>query len=391
MLRQIVLFLSLILILASCSGSPSVELPEEVASLENLTVIYTSIEEVPELKMERLAGFGDTDEVIIGRMGSVAVDDAGRVYIADGNRQVIHVYEPDGSHLIEIGGDGDGPGEFRRISSVQPHGDFLHVMDGSSLRISRFHMDDYRFADDVAVPYESNSNDGYIQYPSTFSVLGPDEYLIHYGVGYTSGEDSGEKPQISGRVLNRLDGTLSEGRVYEFPANETLIKREGTSMYMMSTQYKRGSHVAVDGDNMIIHGWTHDLLFKMYDRDGTYQKALYVPYKNPMLSRNEVLAEYADRDEPWRGMVRNDNMPETWPAFSSMLADDEGRIWASLFTDDKEMYTWVVLDPAEGELAGTMVRAREWSVADIRGGYLYARETDEATGLVEVVKYRFDL
>lgn len=389
MIRLSTFLTALALFLASCSGAPDVEIPEEVASLENVTVVTDSFEDVPELNPERVARFGDTDEVIIGQMGNVAVDDAGRVYIADRNRQVIHVYDSAGSHISEIGGEGDGPGEFRRISSIQPHGDYLYVMDGSSLRISRFRMDDYRFADDVVVPYEGNAEGGYIQYPSGFSVLGPDRYMIHFGVGYASGDDSGVKPRITGRILTRTDGEFEEGRVYDFPANDALVRREGTSLYVMSTDYKRKSQVVVNESNTIIHGWSDDLLFKMHDTDGSYRQALYMPYEKPQLSRNEVLSEYSDREEPWISMIRNDDMPETWPAFSSMLADDEGRIWASLFTDDKETYIWVVLD-LTGELAATLIRPREWSITAVKGGQIYARETDEETGLVEVVKYDFD-
>ena len=390
MTRLYSMFMALALLLASCSGTPDVEIPEEVAALENLTVINASIENAPELNIERTAHYGDTDEVIIGRMGRVAVDDAGRVYIADGNRLVIHVYDPDGLHLTEIGGEGNGPGEFRQISSVQPHGDFLHVMDGSSLRISRFSLDDYQFTDDVVVPYEMNAEGGYIQYPATFSVLGPDSYMIHFGVGYSSGGDSAEKPKISGRVLNRKEGTFEEGAVYSFPANEALVRRGEGSVHIMSTDYNRFSRVVMDEeDTELVYGWTDELLFKYYDTDGTYQKAVYIPYENSSLSRTEVLNQYSDREEPWISMVRNDEMPETWPAFREMLTDDEGRIWVSLFTEDPETYTWVMIDPDTEEVAGSITRPREWSVIDVRNGYLYARETDEETGLVEVVKYGF--
>jgi hypothetical protein len=392
MIRLNYSFIALALFLASCSGTPDIEIPEEVASLENLTIINASIEEVTEINLERSARFGDTDEVIIGRMGSVAVDDAGRVYIADGNRLVIHVYEPGGSHLTEIGGEGDGPGEFRRISSVQPHGDFLHLMDGSSLRISRFDMDDYRFVDDVAVPYEGNAEGGYIQYPGTFSVLGPDSYMIHFGVGYSSGGDVGEKPQIAGRVLSRTDGTFEDGTVYSFQANEALVRRDGNSLYVMGADYKRTSHVEIDdAGTTLVHGWSDKMLFKFYDAEGAYTQAIYVPYENSSLNRNEVLNEYADREEPWISMVRNDDMPETWPAFDTMLVDDLGRIWVSLFTEDPDTYTWLAMDPETEEAVGKITRLREWSVVDVRDGYLYARETDEETGLVEVVKYGFSL
>ncbi|MDX1590637.1 MAG: 6-bladed beta-propeller [Balneolaceae bacterium] len=383
--------ITLLILVQACSSSPDFELPEEVASLENLTVIDTSVEEVPEMNPERVARFGDTDEVIIGQMGRVTVDDRGRVYITDRNRLVIHVYNSKGSHITEIGGEGDGPGEFRNISSVQSHGDFLHVMDGTSLRISRFRMDDFELVDDVVVPYEMNAEGGYVQYPSGFSVLDENRYLIHFGVGYSSGEDSADKPTITGRILNRTSGNFEEETIYKFPSNEALVSRTENSVHIMSTDYNRSSFVELNGDNFIIYGWSDDLLFKFYTIDGVYRRAIYVPYEKPQLSRNEVLAEYSDRDEPWISMVSNDEMPETWPAFDAMIPDDQNRIWISLFTDDEESYTWMVIDSESEEIVGTFTRSREWSLIEVRDGFMYARVTDEETGLMEVVKYGFDL
>ena len=383
--------ITLLILVQACSSSPEVEIPDEVSALENLSVMNASIEEVTELDPQLVGRFGDTDEVIIGQMGSVTVDDQGSVYISDRNRLVIHAYDPEGSHIAEIGGEGDGPGEFRNISSIQAFGDFLHVMDGSSLRISRFQMDDFSIVDDVVVPYEMNAEGGYVQYPSGFSVLGADRYMIHFGVGYSSGEDSDNKPMNTGRILNRITGNFEEGTNYTFPSNEALVSRTDNSVHIMSTDYNRTSHVELNSENNIIYGWSDDLLFKSYETEGTYTQALYIPYEKPQLNRNDVLAEYGDREEPWISMVRNDEMPDTWPAFDSMIVDDENRIWVSLFTNDEDTYTWIVIDPESDEIAGKFIRSRDWNLLEVRDGFMYARVTDEETGLMEVVKYRFDL
>jgi hypothetical protein len=142
---------------------------------------------------------------------------------------------------------------------------------------------------------------------------------------------------------------------------------------MMAADYKRSSHLLMNDSSNIIYSWTEELLFKFYDADGVYQKAVYVPYEKAPLNRNEVLAEYADVEEPWISMIRNDDMPDTWPAFSKMVTDDKGRIWVSLITSDPETYTWLVIDPASGQANGRIIRPRgEWSIIDVKGSNIYA-------------------
>jgi hypothetical protein len=379
----------IVILLASCSSAPEIELPEGVASLENLQVVNTTIDQIPELNLERVTRYGDTDDIIIGRIGSLAVDSAGRVYISDNSRLVIHIYDPNGSYLTQIGGEGDGPGEFRRITSIVPLGDFIHVLDRNSLRITRFHMEDYSFAENKEIPIGDNINEKYLPYPTKLSVIDSDHYMIHFGVGMVV--NSASEPMIAGRIMNWTDATLEENVIYTFPANDVIIDREGGSQRMMPMDYKRSSHLVMDNDSQIIYSWSDDLLFKFYDTKGDYQKAVYLPYEKVPLNRNEVLAEYSDVSEPWISMIRNDNMPDTWPAFSKMMLDDKGRIWISLITSDSETYTWLLINPSTGEASGRINRdSGKWSAIDVKDGHLFALEVNAESGLVEVVKYKIN-
>ena len=380
------LFLCLILT-AACSGSPDIEIPEKIASLENLTVIEVDADPIKSLELHQEAVYGDTDEVIIGSMGPFFVDHLGRVYIIDYNQNVLHAYRKDGSYLAQIGSEGDGPGEFRRINAVRMDDQHLHVMDTSAMRISRFALETFKFVDNIPIPFEMEPAGGYISYPGNFYILGDNRYLIHFGTGYTSVMDDSEaEPKEHGRVFNGKTGEFEEGFVYEFPISEAIVHREGGSMSVMSTDYKRRSSISVSG-NQFVHGWSEDLLFTFYVIDGTYKKALWQPYEKPALDRNEILTQYAEREEPWRGMIRNDDMPDTWPAYSTMLLDDENRVWAALFTDDEETYDWRVYTD-EGEFLATFSWPRSKTISEVKNGLAYTRETDEETGLQQVVRYR---
>ena len=68
---------------------------------------------------------------------SLAVDGAGRVYVADDKPTVIKVFGPDGRFLHTIGREGEGPGEFRN-AFLAVHGSQLVVHDPRLARTSVF-------------------------------------------------------------------------------------------------------------------------------------------------------------------------------------------------------------------------------------------------------------
>lgn len=63
----------------------------------------------------------------------------GRIVIANGGTQELRFYSPDGGYLNSAGGEGEGPGEFRRMGWMQRlAGDSLFVHDYGLRRISVF-------------------------------------------------------------------------------------------------------------------------------------------------------------------------------------------------------------------------------------------------------------
>ncbi len=68
---------------------------------------------------------------------SLAVDDAGRVYVSDNKPTIVKVFAPDGRFLHTIGREGEGPGEFR-VAFVATYGTRLVVHDPRISRTSVF-------------------------------------------------------------------------------------------------------------------------------------------------------------------------------------------------------------------------------------------------------------
>jgi len=375
------------LFIASCTNQPDVEIPEEISALENVTLISFDATPLNNKQPIREAVFGDTDDIIIGNIGSFAIDKDNNVYLSDVSQQIIHVYSPDGTHIGEIGRDGDGPGEFRRISSLSIDEKAIHVLDTQQMRISRFDVNSFRHIDDMELPFEPDFSSGVFTFPQSIDVMSDGNYLIHFGMGYSHGQEDEETDlNMIGKKFNIENGVIELEAIYSFPARETIIRRDGGSLHAMHPPYKRSPHIQF-GNGEIMHGWSEELLFKWFDEDGNYTRAVYSPYENEPLLRTDIVKEYEDFDEPWRGMIRNDDHPETWPSFTHALPDDEGRVWVGLITDDHESYTWKAFSP-EGDIYASFEWPRHIEIHRVQNGSIYTMETDPETDLRQVAKYR---
>src|SRR6056297_3941005 len=113
----------------ACSSEMEPEVPEDLSSLENLSVYSGETSPLNDISLERQARYGDMDDVYIGSMSGVAVAYDGTLYLADRTEAVIHIYSAAGEYQTIIGGKGEGPGEFLSVSSVRLHEGELFALD----------------------------------------------------------------------------------------------------------------------------------------------------------------------------------------------------------------------------------------------------------------------
>lgn len=380
-----------VFILTGCTGSSDIELSDEIASLENLTIFDSETEPAGEISLIHETSFGDTDDVFLGGWLTTHVDDRGRVFIVDNSETVLHLYNADGTYNRQIGREGDGPGEYRNIASITTDEDYLHLYDRSTLRVTRYDMDTFEVVDDINIEYDSDADGGFFRSIRRIEPFDDEHYLVHFGTGFRQENPDIDQTErkMEGELMYRDSGELTDQKIYSFRDSEALVEyRSDGSMSVMSVPYKRSVVVRYQ-NNRIIHGWNEDFLFKFYEANGNYSHAIYYDYENANLNRNEVLTLYENHGESWRKMVRDDNMPQLWPSWSTFHVDDENRIWVQRITDDLDFPEYSVLSETGGLLA-----ALPWEsgkrVQSIKNGHLYTLEENEL-GLTEVVKYRIDL
>lgn len=95
---------------------------------------------VEELRLGRApGGAAAEDPEVFGNVVGLAVDEIGRIYVADRAQQEVRAFDPQGSFLRRFGRQGDGPGEFQDLAGVAWHpSGVLLAMDIGARRVTAF-------------------------------------------------------------------------------------------------------------------------------------------------------------------------------------------------------------------------------------------------------------
>ncbi|MDX1641735.1 MAG: 6-bladed beta-propeller, partial [Balneolaceae bacterium] len=131
----------LIIITMGCVFEEKTKTPDQFQELQNLTVYSTNTKPSKTISFKKDAVYGDSDTVLIGSLRDVVVDSLGRVFIADSQKQVIYLFEPDGRLVDQLGREGKGPGEFGSIKSLQIRNDHLYVFDPNQYKVIVFSLE----------------------------------------------------------------------------------------------------------------------------------------------------------------------------------------------------------------------------------------------------------
>lgn len=393
--------LCLLLLFAGCASEKPEDLPEHLAGIENLIMYPATQEPSGEIEIARDLSFTDNDDVFFGRMvDNIAVDDSGRVFIADLEENTVHTFDSDGSYLRRFGRSGQGPGEFEFISDLAIGGGAIHILEPLRFRITLFDLESLEYIGQHDISLENRQDnqpewleftreEQFIYRPSKLFVRPDGTYVLLFYDGSVG-------------ALDNIDGRTYEVSVYDPETDEfqhdvlsfeytgqILIHEVGeTRMAIFRVPYKR--HSLFDYSNgKLVHGWSEEMLFRYYDKNGEYQSAFYHSHRNMDLTMNDVLTFYDGAGDQLISAIRSDEQPDTWPAIRSLTLDDENRLWVSTFTDGMDHFEWKVLDE-QGRLIATFLWPRNRELKVVKNGLAYTMERDFETGRQDIVRYSID-
>lgn len=389
------ILLVILILTGACGQVGESEIPEHVQELENLTIIPAYTEPGFRLRLNREVNFGDSKDVLIGTLAGpnqLIVDDSGRVYAGDSGLNAIHVFRPDGSYVTQLGREGRGPGEFRSLNNMMIHSNQLYVYDVELRRIQIFSLERLALSHTVFPDpdYPADTDEEVMQASMPIfihSVRKDGSFLVLFDdvpPVFRNGDEAGYTRYY---ILDSEGKSLS-GKIMKQKQAQTIASDVG-----FQTSFNRKPLLATSEDGYIYTAWSGEFLVRVHDHDGEYLRAFYHPFEKVPLNHDMIRSEYGDRysseyfRQAFQQAIRNAGIPETWPALESMMVDDENRIWISTIVADDSIYEWRVHEDT-GELIARIEWPRDKPILRVKKGRIYTRETQEETGLQQIVRYR---
>lgn len=395
--RSVFFYFGLILLMG-CATHKAKKIPESIRKLKNLTVYSPDAKPDFKITLDKDAVYGDTTGVVLGSfITGVAVDNRKRTYIADFAAKRIDVFNPDGSFFRYIGRNGRGPGEFQYIWKIRIKDNYLYALDYFLQKISVFNLltmqlvrDDYISLNRIAKNKPSWLNhtrkNGWIYRATNFYVLPNGNYLIFFSNdGESFANLRGNTYEAS--IFSPDSEKYLEHNVFSFPWTGGIVANK--NVIITRVPYKRMSQFDYT-NGQLVYGWTGDFLFKFYNGKGTYQRAIYYPFHRLKLNLKDALASLDNSDSQSMEAIRGDALPSTWPAFHSVLMDNKNRLWVSTFARNQKVYRFWVLNQ-NGKLLARFTWPRDKLIKVVKNGYMYTQETDTATGISQIVRYRIEM
>ena len=372
---------TLLFIICACSsGTPEMEVPEDIAAMENVAIYSGDEEPKYDISFSKEAVFGDTDEIFLRSISGIAVDESGNLFLADNSEAVVHAYDPDGNYRFRIGRRGEGPGEFNSTYQPTLHNGDLYVLDIQQQRVSLFNPYDGSFIKNIRM---GGGGQGFSGFPLGVSPLSGDRFLVYY----SSMDRDGEKyyRKFIPRLLDS-EGEILQEDIVDFKPGEMFMLQSENNIQIMSLPYMGESRYALTQDEEIIWGFTDRVFLQIVSTDGEYKRSIYHTRQNPPLDGTALLENY--EDETIRNSIRGLGIPDVRQAFLSFMVDSEDRIWIALTTEDMQENEWWVLDN-NGEKLAAFMRPVSDRLLAAKNGKAYFFEENEV-GLQEVVSYRIE-
>ncbi|SHE30537.1 6-bladed beta-propeller protein [Fodinibius roseus] len=389
-MKNILFDILIFVICIGCSNRSAVDLPEHIKNqdLENLTIYQADVQPNQTIQLIREQAFGNSEDVLIGNPSQLEADRSGRVYIGDSQQKSIHVFQPDGNYLSSIGREGQGPGEFQWIGNMQILSDELFIYDPNSHRLNVFRIPENsntapEFLHSVVISGDNFEGipEANFMSPRLYRIRNDGSLILFSRNSIFQYRQDPEFQGVTRYYLVNMEDETSIDTIFEMDMPEHIV----TEWFTIPAPFNARGLMALSSDDRIFSVWTDDILIKVHSPDGVYERSFYYPFVNHDLNREDAINSMDDHEQLQKA-VRSMELPKTWPALDRMFIDDKDRIWIATIVDDLDIFEWWVMNE-EGELLTRFNWPRSKQIVKVKNGKLYARKTEEETGLEEIVRY----
>lgn len=309
----------------------------------------------------------------------------GRVVVADGGSRELRYFGPGGDHLYVAGGEGEGPGEFARLSDAHlMRGDTVVAWDLRQRRISVFDAEG-SFVRSLELQAPADR-----ELPPRLSRVFRDGRLLAGSTPVRGPEDieTGVPKQYATYLLYSRDGSLLD-TVGRFQQDEYYywVYGGGQGFLVNPLPFGHSFHLAV-GPDLLHLARNHRSEVLTLSPEGELLRVLRRERVPRPVTEADIEVEVerrlsrAEQDE-WRKRLRRafrelTEYPETMPVLSDLQVDAAGNLWVEEYRPPAEggPSTWSVFGP-EGRLRAEVELHPGFDPHQIGNGWILGVAEDE--------------
>lgn len=361
-----------------------------VDGLDNPDAVWR-IDPAPEVVIGELEG--PPTQQLFNVIDATVLPD-GRIAVANSGTFELRFFGPQGNYLASVGGEGDGPGEFRSLSAVDVvEGDSIYVWDQRAMRVSVLNVHgNFVRSFQLTAPEERS-------FPRYWTSLLDGSCLVRVS---DIAEGMPEDRSV-GHGSTTLMHYTSRGQpvdtIVSVP-NEPmyrLIHSGGRGISFFPLPFAPGGTWASEGMK-VYEGTGETYEIRTYDQTGHLVRILRAPVA-PAHVTDALLESYAaerlaasSEDKEWQELLRaayaDMPHPDVARIFDALAADATGRLWVRRTPMPRDsLRHWDVFDP-EGRYVAQAVIPSELRVREIGADYVLALRRNDLD-VEQVVLFRF--
>ena len=324
----------------------------------------------------------DPDAVLYEPFGVVAASN-GNIFVGDRGSMHIKMFSPEGEYLKTLGQEGQGPGEFARLSGITIAGDVLLVSDTRNRRFSIWTLEGEFIADHsptsrtAALSIEGLADGSFLSVSIDRDADGGSRAIVQHT---REGEEISRLLQVALPPATLFDPTdirvSLQGALDRFDDTQlAMTVASGEVAYVSPVVEYQVMALSAAGESL----WA---LRVAWER---------APF--PERARQRILSSWVEQFGGSEAFSMGDfNWPPRLWAVQSLATDDAGRLFVFLLTElpGEEPPDEVPVDvfSPDGEFLAAGIVPSAWSYA--RGDYVYGIRPDEFDEMV-VVRYRVEI
>ena len=333
------------------------------------------IENIPVWTLEETITIQETDDFIMGFVGSPLVTSKGEILLPEFRASKIFHFDAQGAYLGTFSQKGSGPGEINDYSTaIITKDDKYVVFDRSEMRFTIFDKDNDTWKHTEMINTETN--------PGQF-FEGPDNTII--GRTQVSWNRRNLNEPDRGYYLRQMtySGTILKDSLIFGPVDNFLVWETEQAFSVTSIPGGHGltSFSEIYDENTIIHAQTDRFEFTILDIENGETRTIshdlpLVPLtpaeKDTMLA--QVRSQFVN--------ALQDKMPEYKRAINSFFVDDVGNIWVNItpIPDAETAYNWLIMD-FDGKFLGKLQSPKNFTLSTSKNGLVYGMRRSNETGI----------